>query len=103
MNGASFVRRSSDVWVSECNYVESNFFCGNVVIFQCGSLDETMLNPHVFGACVVSAFFVSCHVCIYVVYVENVRILSFHGDDIYVFVFTNNLFVCRLNFMATWI
>jgi len=26
VNGTSFVRRSSDIWVTESNYVESNFY-----------------------------------------------------------------------------
>jgi hypothetical protein len=62
-----------------------------------------MFNLHVFVACVVSAFFVSCQVCIYVVYVENTRILQFHEDIIYVCVFTSNLIICHLNFIGTWI
>ena len=67
------------------------------------SLDETTLDLQVFRACVVSAFVASCHVCIYVVYVENIRILQFHEDVIYVLVVTNNLIACHLNFIVTWI
>jgi len=53
-----------------------------------GSLDETTLNLHGFIAYVLNAFFLSCHVTIYVVYVENILILYFHV--VYVF-FTNKL------------
>jgi hypothetical protein len=33
VNDASFVRRSSDIWVIGCNYVESVVFCGNYIYF----------------------------------------------------------------------
>ena len=45
--------------------------CSNISLWgRLGSLDEIRLNLHVFGK-----FFLSCNVCIYIVYVENVRIL----------------------------
>jgi len=33
---------------------------------------------HFFGACMVNGFFLSCHVCMYIVHVENIQIFYFH-------------------------
>ena len=38
VNGASYVRRSSDIWVTGCNYVESVIFvrkCSNISLWGC--------------------------------------------------------------------
>lgn len=55
------------------------------------------------SVCVVSVFFVFCHMCIYIVCVENIQILQFHEYAIYIFVFPNNLIICHLNFTVMWI
>jgi len=37
VNGAPFLRRSSDIWVTGCNYVKNlQLLCGDAVIFHCG-------------------------------------------------------------------
>jgi hypothetical protein len=39
--------RSSDIWVTECNYVESVTFVRKC--FTVGSLDEIMMNLHLYN------------------------------------------------------
>ena len=50
VNGASFVRTSSDIWVTGCNYVESVTLCGNVVIFHCVSLEYIYIYIYIYSS-----------------------------------------------------
>jgi len=46
VNGASFMCKSSDIWVTGCNYVKSVTFVQKY--FTVGSTDETMMNLHLY-------------------------------------------------------
>jgi hypothetical protein len=68
VNGASFVQRSTDIWVTGCSYVESGTFVWKFSNnFTVGSLVETVLNLHlcnrIFYLIIVYGFFKVIYMC----------------------------------------